>query len=101
MSADQRAAIYTKELQTKLNLTPDQNTKVQVVNAECIRRKDAVKAGGETGNGGFKEIAAYRRQQFATILTPEQMAKLKTMNSEGGNSKVAHKAPAAAGTLTQ
>ena len=81
LPAPEKLAIaYTDELKTKLNLTDDQYKKVLDVNTECIRRKDAAKASGQ--KGGFKEISAYRKQQFQTILTPDQLAKLKDMNAQ-------------------
>lgn len=80
---EQRAAQYTDELKTKLNLTDDQYKKVLAVNTECIRRKDALKASGQKDANGKKEIAAYRKQQFQTILTPDQQAKLKALNAQG------------------
>jgi len=77
--AEQRAVSYSKELQQKLNLTPDQYTKVLSVNTECIKRKDAMKQSGATN---FKEISTYRMQEYQTILTPDQMTKLKAMNTQ-------------------
>ncbi|NLR66256.1 hypothetical protein HGH92_18260 [Chitinophaga varians] len=80
---EQRAAQYADELKTKLNLTDDQYKKVLAVNTECIRRKDALKASGQKDGNGKKEIAAYRKQQYQTILTPDQQAKLKALNAQG------------------
>lgn len=79
---EQRAAQYTDELKAKLNLTDDQYKKILAVNTECIRRKDSLKAAGQKDGPGKKEIAAYRKQQFQTILTPDQQAKLKAMNAQ-------------------
>ncbi len=86
-SPELRAKFYTNELKTKLALTDDQYGKVLTVNTECIRRKDAVKAGGGKANGGYKAISAYRKEQFSTILTPEQMSKLQAMNDQYKNKK--------------
>lgn len=79
---EQRAAQYADELKAKLNLTDDQYKKVLAVNTECIRRKDALKASGQKDVAGKKEIAAYRKQQYQAILTPDQQAKLKAMNAQ-------------------
>lgn len=84
---EQRAVAYSNELKKKLSLTDDQYKKVLDVNTECIRRKDALKAGGQKGGAGFKEISAYRKQQFQTILTPDQQTKLQAMNAQGGKHK--------------
>ncbi|WP_143307207.1 hypothetical protein [Chitinophaga vietnamensis] len=81
---EERAKIYADELKSKLSLTDDQYKKVLDVNTECIRRKDALKASGQKDAKGFKDISAYRKQQFATILTPDQQAKLKALNAQGG-----------------
>lgn len=81
--AAQRAIPYSKELQTKLGLNADQYAKILVVNTECITRKDALK-GTDQKKGGGKEIAQYRQEQYKTILTPDQLSKLKALNAQGG-----------------
>lgn len=81
--AAQRAIPYTKELQTKLGLNADQYAKILVVNTACITRKDALK-GKDQKKGGSKEISQYRQQQYKTILTPDQLSKLKALNAQGG-----------------
>ncbi|QNK61615.1 hypothetical protein H7F33_13745 [Pedobacter sp. PAMC26386] len=81
--AAQRAIPYSKELQKKLTLTDDQYAKVLVVNTECINKKDALKQADQKKGGGSKEIAQYRMEQYKTILTPDQMTKLKAMNTQG------------------
>ncbi|MGY0041138.1 hypothetical protein [Pedobacter sp. NJ-S-72] len=80
--AAQRAIPYSKELQKKLSLNDDQYTKVLAVNTECINKKDALKQANEKKGGGSKEIAQYRMEQYKTILTPDQMTKLKGMNTQ-------------------
>jgi len=82
--AAQRAIPYTKELQTKLGLNADQYSKILAVNTECITRKDALKGAEQKKAGGSKEIAQYRQEQYKTILTPDQLSKLKTLNAQGG-----------------
>ncbi|HVI48673.1 MAG TPA: hypothetical protein VM802_27640 [Chitinophaga sp.] len=95
--AEQRAAQYADELKQKLSLTDDQYKKVLAVNTECIRRKDALKAGGDQDKAKFKEISEYRKQQFQTILTPDQQAKLKDMHGDHhGKKKDGKTEPAAA-----
>ncbi|WP_146616234.1 hypothetical protein [Chitinophaga dinghuensis] len=84
---EQRAIAYSDELKTKLHLTDDQYKKVLAVNTECIRRKDALKANGDKAGNGFKDISAYRKQQFQTILTPDQLTQLKAMNAQHGGKK--------------
>ncbi|MBV8251364.1 MAG: hypothetical protein JO154_02055 [Chitinophaga sp.] len=81
---EKRAIAYTDELKAKLHLTDDQYKKVLDVNTECIRRKDALKASGQKGGTGFKDISTYRKQQFQTILTPDQLTQLKAMNAQKG-----------------
>ena len=81
--AAQRAIPYTKELQTKLGLNADRYAKILVVNTACITRKDALK-GKDQKKGGSKEISQYRQQQYKTILTPDQLSKLKALNAQGG-----------------
>ena len=81
-SAEDRGAIYSKQLKKELTLTDDQYNKVLAVNTECIRRKDAAKSSGD--KDAAKNIKAYRNQQFQTILTPDQMTKLKSINAQGG-----------------
>ncbi len=81
-SAEERGAIYSKQLKKELNLTDDQYNKVLAVNTECIRRKDAAKSSGD--KEAAKSIKEYRNQQFQTILTPDQMTKLKSINAQGG-----------------
>ncbi|WP_212006184.1 hypothetical protein [Chitinophaga sp. HK235] len=78
---EERAKAYSDELKTKLHLTDDQYKKVLAVNTECIRRKDALRANGQKGGQGGKEISAYRKQQFQTILTPDQQTQLKNLNA--------------------
>ena len=78
----QRAIPYSKELQKKLSLNDDQYTKVLAVNTECINKKDALKQADQKKGGGSKEIAQYRMEQYKTILTPDQMTKLKSLNTQ-------------------
>eukprot|EP01133_Synstelium_polycarpum_P002687 gene2687-3106_t len=92
--AEQRAVAYSKELQKKLSLDDGQYTKVLAVNTECIKRKDALKAGGQKA-GSSKDIAQYRMQQYQTILKPDQMTKLKAMNGQNHMKKGAGKTAAA------
>lgn len=86
---EKRAVAYTDELKTKLHLTDDQYQKVLAVNTECIKRKDALKASGQKGGTGSKEISAYRKQQYQTILTPDQLTQLKAMNAQNNSKKSA------------
>ncbi|MBO9729370.1 MAG: hypothetical protein J7623_12100 [Chitinophaga sp.] len=86
---EKRAIAYTDELKTKLHLTDDQYQKVLAVNTECIKRKDALKASGQKGGPGAKEISAYRKQQYQTILTPDQLTQLKAMNAQNNSKKSA------------
>lgn len=86
---EKRAVAYTDELKTKLHLTDDQYQKVLAVNTECIKRKDALKAGGQKGGPGSKEISAYRKQQYQTILTPDQLTQLKALNAQNNPKKSA------------
>ena len=81
-SSEDRGAVYSKQLKKELNLSDDQYNKVLAVNTECIRRKDAAKSSGD--KEAAKSIKAYRNQQFQTILTPDQMTKLKSINAQGG-----------------
>ena len=86
---EKRAVAYTDELKTKLHLTDDQYQKVLAVNTECIKRKDALKASGQKGGPGSKEISAYRKQQYQTILTPDQLTQLKALNAQNNPKKSA------------
>jgi len=82
LPAAQRAIPYSKELQKKLSLNDDQYTKILAVNTECINKKDALKQADQKKDGGSKEIAQYRMEQYKTILTPGQLTKLKTINTQ-------------------
>lgn len=95
LPAEQRAVAYSKELQKKLSLDDGQYTKVLAVNTECIRRKDALKQATQKTPGASKQIAEYRMQQYQTILKPDQLAKLKAMNAQGGKQKAGSKAAVA------
>lgn len=86
---EKRAIAYTDELKAKLHLTDDQYQKVLAVNTECIKRKDALKASGQKGGPGGKEISTYRKQQYQTILTPDQLTQLKAMNAQNNSKKSA------------
>jgi LAS superfamily LD-carboxypeptidase LdcB len=86
---EKRAVAYTDELKAKLHLTDDQYQKVLAVNTECIKRKDALKASGQKGGQGSKEISAYRKQQYQTILTPDQLTQLKAINAQNNPKKSA------------
>ena len=85
-AADARAIPYSKELKAKLGLNDDQYNKVLAVNTECINKKDQ--------KVNSKEISAYRQQQYQTILTPDQMAKLKAINAQGGKKAATTATPA-------
>ena len=87
-SPEIRAERMTRKMQQELSLTDDQYSKVLAVNTECVRRKDAMSAGSNGhGDASFKEIGAYRRQQFASILSLEQMSMLKQMRQKRGAAK--------------
>jgi periplasmic protein CpxP/Spy len=82
-SPEERAKHRTEVLKQKLNLTADQYTKVLAVNMEVMKRRQALKAQNpKPDKAAFKEIGAYRRQQFAAILTPAQMKQLKAFQAE-------------------
>jgi hypothetical protein len=79
---DDRAISSAKQLQQELNLTDDQYNKILVVNTECDKRKDALQqAGGQTDRSAYKPIMDYRKQQYAAILTADQLAKLKDIEA--------------------
>jgi Spy/CpxP family protein refolding chaperone len=82
-SPEERAKHHAEVLKQKLNLTQDQYTKVLAVNMEVMKRKQALKAQSpKPEKGAFKEIGAYRREQFAAILSPAQMEQLKAFKAE-------------------
>src|ERR1700743_687929 len=68
-STEDRAVTMAKKMQQDLGLTDDQYNKILSVNTECMKRRDAAKASGQTGREAFKPIMDYRDQQYATILT--------------------------------
>ena len=81
-SADDRAVSSAKKIQQELGLTDDQYNKILAVNIECGKRRDALKASGQTGRDAFKPIMDYREQQYATILTADQATKLKGIEDQ-------------------
>ena len=70
-------------MKAKLGLSDDQYKKILTVNTECITRKDALKTStnATTTKDGKKQIKDYRAAEFAKILTPDQLTKLKSMNA--------------------
>lgn len=80
-SPDARAKQYTDILNSKLNLSTDQYAQIQSVNTRCIEMKDSIKMQGGS-KADMRGIAIYRRQQYKTILNPDQLQKLKEMNQE-------------------
>jgi Spy/CpxP family protein refolding chaperone len=88
---DDRAVNSAKKLQQELGLTDDQYNKILVVNTECMKRRDAAKASGQTGREAFKPIMDYREQQYATILTADQAAKLKDIEAKEREERKASK----------
>lgn len=98
---EQRALPYANELKKKLALTDDQYKKVLAVNAECIRRKDALKAAGQPMDKGGRDISDYRKQQYNLILTPAQQVKLKAMNERALGSKHEKSAPVTDGSISE
>jgi Spy/CpxP family protein refolding chaperone len=78
---DDRAVSSAKRLQQELNLTDDQYNKIVAVNTECAKRKDALEASGQKDRSAYKPIMDYRKQQYATILTADQLAKLKDIEA--------------------
>jgi len=79
---DDRAVNMAKKMQQDLNLTDDQYNKIVAVNTECMKRREALKASGETDHSAYKPIMDYRDQQYAAILTPDQDAKFKDMEAQ-------------------
>jgi Spy/CpxP family protein refolding chaperone len=89
--ADDRAVSMAKKMQQELSLTDDQYNKILAVNTECMKRRDAIKASGQTGREAFKPVMDYREQQYATILTADQAAKFKDIEAnEREQRKAAH-----------
>jgi Spy/CpxP family protein refolding chaperone len=80
--ADDHAVTMAKKMQQDLSLTDDQYNQILAVNTECEKRRDAVKASGQSGREAFKPIMDYRDQQYATILTADQNAKFKDMEAQ-------------------
>ena len=52
-SSDDRAVSSAKKIQQELGLTDDQYNKILAVNIECAKRRDALKASGQTGREAF------------------------------------------------
>jgi Spy/CpxP family protein refolding chaperone len=79
---DDRAVSMAKEMQQELTLTDDQYNKIVAVNTECLKRKDALKASGQTDRSAYKPIMDYRDQQYATILTADQETKYQAIEAQ-------------------
>jgi Spy/CpxP family protein refolding chaperone len=81
-ATDDHAVSSAKKIQQELGLTDDQYNQILAVNTECDKRRDALKASGQTGHESFKPIMDYRNQQYATILTADQATKLKDIEAQ-------------------
>lgn len=89
-SPEERVARQTAKMQEKLNLSADQHARLLAVNKEVmIRRQQLANQGNGRDKAAMKEIAKYRKQQYASILTPTQMEQWKAFRAE---QKAKHKA---------
>lgn len=77
LSPQERAEKHTAKLDAIVSLTPDQRQKIAAENlrtAEAMQTHiDAIR----TEKKAMREIGKRRHQAYASILTPEQMARLK------------------------
>jgi len=72
----------------RLNLNPDQSAKLEPILAARDQKFSALRADTsltpEARRAQFKAIHEETKQQFASVLTPEQLNQLKSMRHERG-----------------
>lgn len=81
LTPQQRAEKHTARVDAIVSLTPEQRTKIS---AENLRAADAMQPhinAVREERKAIREIGKQRRQAYTTILTPDQMERLKTAHT--------------------
>lgn len=90
LTPQQRAEKHTERVGAIVSLTPEQRVKIAAENlrsAEAMQpHVDAVRK----ERRAMREIGKQRRQAYATILTPDQMERLKSAHENNRKSGKAH-----------
>lgn len=82
LTPEMRAERATKKMTADLSLTKDQIEKVKAINLEFAKKRDAMKAESTQDKEANKALRAEMDAKFKTVLTPEQMTKMKELEKE-------------------
>jgi Spy/CpxP family protein refolding chaperone len=83
MTAQERAAKQTERMATELNLTAEQKEKIAVINESLVTKSEAIRTNTtiteEVKRESIRTNNNSRREQYSTVLTPEQLVKFDEM----------------------
>lgn len=84
-TVEERAKRQTDKINTTVQLSADQHTKVLAIVKKSVTDRDAVKTSGAQGDdvkAKFKAIREQEEAQLKTVLTAEQMTKLQAARKD-------------------
>lgn len=95
---EMRAERMTKKMTVDLSLTKDQIPKIQAINLEAAKKHEAMKAENAKDKDANKEFRAETEAKYKTVLTPDQMTKMKDLEKARMEAKKAKQAETATPT---
>jgi len=91
LTPEMRAERMTKKMTVDLSLTKDQIAKVEAINLEIAKKREAMKAESTQDKEANKAFKAEMDAKFQTVLTPEQMTKMKELEQAKMEARKAQK----------
>jgi Spy/CpxP family protein refolding chaperone len=82
VTPEMRAERMTKKMAVDLALTKDQIQKVHSLNLEAAKKQDAMRAEKEQSKEANKAFRTEMEAKYKTVLTPEQMTKMKELEKQ-------------------
>lgn len=86
---EEMAAKHIERMATFLDLTDEQVTQMKAMSSEMIENMKAIKMNDELDrdakHAAMEELFENKKERMATILTPEQMAKVEEMHGKKGH----------------
>lgn len=95
LTPEMKAERMTKKMTVDLSLTKDQIQKVEAINLEFAKKHESMKAENEQDKDANKAFRTEMDAKYQTVLTPEQMTKMKELEKQRMEAKKAKQAESA------
>lgn len=101
LTPEMKAEKMTKRMTVDLSLTKDQIQKVEAINLEFAKRHESMKVENEQDKEANKAFRAEMDAKYQTVLTPDQMTKMKELEKEKMEAKKAKQTETAPSSTQQ